>query len=70
LPPGDPDALAVALLELLRDPAAHARMAARARAFIAQEFDIERNTRALRELFGPAARTAAQAAHEPATLEE
>jgi colanic acid/amylovoran biosynthesis glycosyltransferase len=56
LPPRDIDALALALRELLLDPAGAARLAARARNRIEQDFDIARSTRALRELFDQAER--------------
>ena len=68
LPPGDPMALAFALADLLLDPFGCTRLAQRARALIEQEFDIERNTRAMRELFGQGRAAPAQPAREPLAL--
>jgi colanic acid/amylovoran biosynthesis glycosyltransferase len=69
LPPGDPQALAGALRDLLLDPAAAARLAGSARARIERDFDIARNTRALRQVFGTAGPQPAAAARVPLTVE-
>lgn len=63
VPQRAPAALADALERLLDDAALRVRLAERARRLIEEEFDIGRNTAALRALFGaPARRTATAAA--------
>ncbi|MEO6462068.1 MAG: glycosyltransferase family 4 protein, partial [Candidatus Eisenbacteria bacterium] len=47
VPPGDPDALAAALVDLLLDPEARARMAEAARASAIERFDLRRNVATL-----------------------
>jgi colanic acid/amylovoran biosynthesis glycosyltransferase len=47
----DPAALAGAMTRLLGDPALRERLAARARALVEAEFDVERNAAVLRQLF-------------------
>ncbi len=54
IPPNDPVALANSLERLLDDADARVKLAANARALIEKEFNIETNTRALRELFAAA----------------
>ncbi|MCC7054572.1 MAG: glycosyltransferase [Gemmatimonadaceae bacterium] len=52
VPERDPAALADALQALLQSPALQLRLARHARALIEREFDVRRNTRQLRALFG------------------
>ncbi len=54
--PGDPDALAAALVELLLDPATRARMAVAARASAVERFDLRRNVATLSSWFDDAPR--------------
>ena len=49
--PGDPDALAAALVDLLLDPAIRTRMAAAARASAVERFDLRRNVATLSSWF-------------------
>jgi mannosyltransferase len=51
VPPGDVDALALALEPLLRDPAAAAAMGARARARVVQEFSIDREAASITAVY-------------------
>ena len=51
VPPGDPDALADAMIELLRDPEARRRMASAARASAVERFDLRRNVATLSSWF-------------------
>jgi glycosyltransferase involved in cell wall biosynthesis len=51
LEPGDPAGLAGAIESLLDDPRLRVRLAAGARRMIEEEFDVRRNTAALRNLF-------------------
>jgi glycosyltransferase involved in cell wall biosynthesis len=58
VPPGDADALADALIDLQRDPALAARLAAAGRARVLSSFDLRTNTRHLAERFIAVARSA------------
>jgi mannosyltransferase len=51
VPPGDVDALALALEPLLHDPAAAAAMGARARARVVQEFSIDREAASITAVY-------------------
>jgi glycosyltransferase involved in cell wall biosynthesis len=51
VPPRDPDALAAALTELLRDPAAAARMGERARREVEERFGLEACVRGIEEAY-------------------
>jgi len=51
VPQRDPQALAVAIEQLLEDPALRVRLATEGRRLIEAEFDIRRNTQRRRELF-------------------
>lgn len=51
VPPADPDALAAALIPLLRDPDLAARMGAAARAHVLERFDLRRQTALLESLY-------------------
>ena len=53
VPPGDPQALAAALMRVQRDPAAALAMATRGRAHVAREFDLAVNARRQLALFFP-----------------
>lgn len=66
VPPRDPAALAAAIDRLLEDPALRVGLATRARRRIEADFDVHRNTGALRELF----RASAPVADEAGALKE
>ena len=51
VPPGDPVAIADALLQIRRDPAAATRMGAEGRSIIAETFSAEKNAGALHRIF-------------------
>lgn len=51
VPPGDPDALAAALLDVLRDPAAAHDRASRARESVARRFPVARTARVLTDVW-------------------
>jgi colanic acid/amylovoran biosynthesis glycosyltransferase len=57
VPPGDPAALAQAVLTALADPAAARRRAKAGRVLVAQEFDSEKNYGRLKKLFEGTARS-------------
>lgn len=64
VPPGDPPALAAALVALIRDPAQRARLGMAGEARVRAEFDMQGGLAVLARLFGlePAPRVAAEAA--------
>jgi len=71
VPPGDPRALARAIVQLLLDPHRSARLARTARALMEQEFDLWTTTTRLHSLLGCAAchgEAAAEAAGGPVAL--